>query len=199
MHRGETFRARCFEVVLSTALLLATGIVAAQEGGPAPHAGLTPIEERVRLADLARERRVIPLGRLRLSHPQQVSAGIGALLARQPAGPVCKTACELRGLIVRAEPGLAGGQVSAGYAKLVGGTASREQFLSQVYLAWGVKGALLRTWGEANLDPRHQTLLGAEAEVAVINVGFSLGAFRHVGSGDPNHGWVMTGGLGWGF
>ena len=121
------------------------------------------------------------------------------MVVRQPASYDCTTVCQFRGWLFQAEPGLAGGQLSAGYAVVTGEKGRNKHFLSNVYVGYGVKGALLRTWGEANLDPPDQTLLGVEGDFTVIRVNFSLGVFRHVGSGEPDDRWLIAGGIGWGF
>lgn len=154
--------------------------------------------DRVRAGDRDRELSLTPVGRLRVSYPQRVSGSIGAILSRQPPQE-CTTTCELRGLLFQAEPGFGGGQMSAGYAVIVGGKNQQERFLSQVYMAYGIKAALLRTWHGSSLDPEDQSLLGVEGAVSIVNLNFSLGAFRHVGSGDPDDAWLVSGGVGWGF
>lgn len=160
---------------------------------------LTVLEERILAADRSRELSLTPFGRLRISHPQKVSAAIGAIISKQPPDVECTTTCKLEGLILQAEPGLAGGQLSAGYAVLAGGRNQRERFLSQIYMAYGVKAVLLRTWNRSNLSPEGQSLIGIEGSASIINVNFSLGVFRHVGSRDPSRDWIVSGGLGWGF
>ena len=93
-----------------------------------------------------------------------------------------------------------GARSRVGYGKLIGGKQHREEFLSQIYVGWGIKAALLRTWAEqANLNPPNQSFLGLEGSATVINVNFSLGVFRHVGSSDADDDWRVTGGIGWGF
>lgn len=143
------------------------------------------------------ERRVVGLSRVRFSHPTQLSGTVGAMVARQPAEYDCTTVCEYRGWLFQAEPGLTGGQVSAGYAVVNGEKRRNRHFLSRIYLAYGLKGAVLRTWGSSNLDPSAQTLAGLEGDFTVIGVNFSLGLFRPLQSSDES--WVVTGGVGWGF
>ena len=82
---------------------------------------------------------------------------------------------------------------------IMGETGRTRSFLSDIYLAYGIKGALLRTWGGADLRPADQTFVGVEGDFTVIRVNFSLGVFRHVGSGNPDDDWIVTGGIGWGF
>lgn len=149
--------------------------------------------------DEDRELRVVGVGRVRLSFPQWISGSLGALVVRQPAAYDCTSVCEYRGLLLQAEPGVNGGQLSAGYAAVWADKGRRQRLLSDVFLGYGVKGALLRTWNDADVDPSHQTLLGVEGDFTIIQLNFSLGAFRHVGSGDVDDDWLITGGVGWGF
>lgn len=187
-------------LLAASALLLLCPLRLAAATEPADESGdpAASLEKQVRAADRDRRWTVTPVGRLRITHPQQVSAAIGALVSAQPAGFDCVATCEYRGWLLQAEPGLAGGQLSAGWAKLVGGKAHRERFLSQVYVGYGFKAALLRTWGDANLSPPDQTFLGVESAVTIININFSLAGFRHVGSGAGDD-WRIAGGIGWGF
>jgi hypothetical protein len=157
------------------------------------------IASRILEEDRDVERRVVGLTRFRVSFPQRVSGAVGAMVVRQPARYDCSTVCEYKGLFVQAEPGLSGGELSAGYAVLMGEKGRNEHFLSKVYLGYGIKGALLRTWNDADLTPSDQTLLGIEGDFTIIHVNFSLGLFRHVGSGEADDPWVVTGGIGWGF
>ena len=168
-------------------------------GSSVPRSPRGEIAEQILREDRDRTTRVVGLSRARVSHPQQISAAIGAMVARLPTSYDCTAVCEFRGLLLQAEPGLAGGQLSAGYAVVVGETNGNGRFLSDVYLAYGIKGALLRTWGNADLEPEDQTLFGIEGDFTVIRVNFSLGVFRHIGSGDPHDRWLISGGVGWGF
>jgi len=182
-------------------LLLAavTSVGAEPQEPPRTEPAAGDLTSRIVEEEQDRELRVVGVSRARLSFPQRVSAGVGAIFSRQPAIYDCSTICEFRGLFVQAEPGYSGGQLSVGYADIVGEKGDREHFLSKVYLAWGIKAALLKTWNGADLTPSDQTLMGVESDFTVIRVNFSLGVFRHVGSGDPNEPWVLTGGVGWGF
>jgi hypothetical protein len=157
------------------------------------------IREQILDEEQDRETRVVGIGRARVSFPQQFSVAAGAIVASQPRSWDCTTVCEFRGFVFEAEPGLSGGQLSAGYAVIMGETGSAGNFLTDVYLAYGVRGALLRTWGDADLRPEDQTLAGVEGEFTVIRISFSLGLFRSVGSSTPEDDWILTGGAGWGF
>jgi len=181
-------------------LLVAVAATAAQpQDPPATEPAGGDLTSRILEEEQDSELRVVGLTRVRLSAPQRISAGVGVIFSRQPSIYDCSTVCDLRGLFVQAEPGYSGGQLSVGYADIMGEKGGREHFLPKVYLAWGIKATLLKTWNEADLTPSDQTLLGVEGDFTVIRINFSLGVFRHVGSGDPDEPWVLTGGVGWGF
>jgi len=185
---------------LGTALALALTFPLVQAADPAPVGTKDEITERIVAEQQDRELRVVGLGRVRVSFPQRISGALGAMVVRQPVDYDCRTVCEFRGLYVQAEPGYSGAQISAGYAVVMGETDRSSRFLSRPYLGWGVKGALLRTWDSANLTPSAQTFVGAEGELSIIRINFSLGAFRSVDSGpEPENDWIVAGGMGWGF
>ena len=162
-----------------------------------------PSQEELTEQILAEEQdsvlRVVGLGRARLSHPQKLSGAIGAIVFRQPRSYDCTAVCEFRGFLFQAEPGLAGGQLAAGYAVVMGEKGRFRHFLSDVFLAYGIKAALLRTWGDSRLTPSDQTFLGVEGDFTVIRIHFSLGVYRHMGSGTTDDPWLVSGGVGWGF
>ncbi len=65
-------------------------------------------------------------------------------------------------------------------------------------MGFAVKAALLRTWGNATLDPPGQTFAGVEGAFTVTRVNFSLGLFGRLSDrGDRD--WLATAGIGWGF
>jgi hypothetical protein len=179
--------------------LIAGSLAARADEPPSGEAPPQDITARILEEDRDLERRVVGLTRFRLSHPQRASAAIGAMMVRQPARYDCSTVCEYRGVFVQAEPGISGGELSAGYAVLMGEKGRNEHFLSRVYLGYGIKGALLRTWNDADLTPSDQTLVGVEGDFTIIHVNFSLGLFRPVDTGEAEDPWVVTGGVGWGF
>ena len=45
-------------------------------------------------------------------------------------------------------------------------------------MGFGIKGALLRTWGTSTLDPSGQTFAGIEGAYTVTRVNLSVGLFR---------------------
>jgi hypothetical protein len=180
------------------AVCLAVGAVSGSAEGP-PGPPPSDLESHIEHEEQDLETRMVGLGRVRLSVPQHVSGSLGMLIARQPGDFDCTTVCEYRGALLQVEPGLAGGQVSAGYAVVVGELGDNDHFLSNVFLGYGVKAALMRTWGDSSLSPPEQTLLGIEGSFTVIRINISLALFRPVGSDDFDDPWIVGGGLGWGF
>ena len=66
-------------------------------------------------------------------------------------------------------------KLGSGYALLVGERKRNQRFLSDIYVGWGVRGALLRTWGDSTLDPSGQTFVGAEADLTVASANIGVG------------------------
>jgi hypothetical protein len=171
-------------------------------GDPAPPAavGVAPITPaRLAAHEEDRDTRRFGLVGAGWTYPKRLSASFGVLRAEVPADHDCRKICDLRGPFLQVEAGTAGGQLSAGWARLFGERRGHGFLLPHVYLAFGVKGSLLRTWGDSPLDPDPRTLLGIEGEFTITRVNFSLGVFRGVrGNGDADP-WVVTSGIGLGF
>ena len=180
------------------AALLATLPCLAGEGAEEP-ATTDELIELVREHDSRTERRRVGLLGLRLSHPQQVAGSMGAIWVRQPVDFDCATVCDFRGPFVEAEPGLAGLQLGAGYAVLVGEKGRNARHLRRIYVGLGIKGTWLRTWGNAHVDPAVQEFAGVEVNATIAQVNFRLGMLRSLSHPEPRERWLVTGGLGWGF
>jgi hypothetical protein len=143
-------------------------------------------------------RRMVGLAALRLSYPQVVSVSLGFVASRQPADYDCRTPCDLWGPFAQVEPGVGGGKLSLGYGRIIGEHHRGGKILSNVYLALGIKGTVLRTWGSESLEPTDQTYAGAEFEFSVAKVNFGIGALNRV-TGDAGRPWIVTAHLGLGF
>jgi len=141
----------------------------------------------------------IGINRIRASYPQGLSAAVGLMRARQPVDYDCTIGCEHRGLVLQLEPGLHGIQVGAGYGLVIGDKRTNRTFLHAYHVGFGIKGVALRTWGDAPDSVLDQTYVGAEGDLSIASVSFSLGVL-HVVSPDPGaREWLVSGGLGWGF
>lgn len=177
--------------------LFAAVAVATLASGPAAADDGSLVDELAR-HEADRELRVFTVTRARVSYPQRVSGGYGAIFVQHPKGSDCRTVCDLEGWMVQVEPGVSGGQLAAGYALVLGETRNHRRWVETVYMGFGFKAAVMRTWGDAPLDARDRTLLGAEAEFTITRLNFSLGLFRPVSRGADEE-WLITGGVGWGF
>lgn len=181
--------------LVATLVLASIGLPRAAGEPPAAR----PDVEDVRASDRDTERRAFVVARARLSSAQELSLAAAGLFVRQPVDHDCATACYFRGLLVQVEPGLGGGQLSAGYAVVVGETLTTPHYIRAVHVGYAFKGALLRTWGDSDVEPPDSTWLGAETEFTIVKVNFSLGAFRRVSGEATGDSWLLTGGIGWGF
>jgi hypothetical protein len=154
--------------------------------------------ERIIAHELDTERRTVRAAALRLSYPQLASASIGWIFTRQPRDYDCRTPCDLWGMFTQIEPGLGGGKASFGFGRVIGEHRKGPAALSSVYLALGVKGTVLHSWGGHSPIPSGQTYVGPEFEFSIARVNMGIGALGRI-SGDQGRTWIITGYLGWGF
>lgn len=122
----------------------------------------------------------VVLLRARLASPQIAAAAVSGLFFREPAEFDCSIFCDMGGLQVQAEAGLGGGSVGVGWASLVGERTRSQQLVRAVFLGFGARAVLLRTWGEANLDPPGRTYGGIEGAFTITQVRFTLGVYREI-------------------
>jgi len=155
--------------------------------------------EQIREHDAQTGLRSVGLLGLRLAHPQQIAGSVGVISARLPLDFDCSTVCDFRGPVVQFEPGLAGAQVGAGYAVVVGEQGRNRFYLRRVYVALGVKATLLRTWGNATTQAADRTFGGVELNASVAQVNFRLGVLRGLSAVEDRDRWLVAGGIGWGF
>lgn len=186
------------KVVCALAALLATAPCAA-DGGAGGEPELPAGIERIREHDSRTELRRVGLLGLRLSYPQKLAGSLGVIWARLPADFDCSAVCDFRGPFVQLEPGLAGAQFGAGYGVLVGERGRNRFYLRRVYVGLAVKATLLRTWGDAAVEPVRQTFGGVELSASVAQVNFRLGLLRSLSDADVRERWLVAGGIGWGF
>jgi hypothetical protein len=165
---------------------------------PVPAASSGEWTERIIAHEQDTERRTVRAAALRLTYPQVVSASFGWISTRQPRDYDCRTPCDLWGVFGQIEPGLGGGKASVGYGRVIGEQRKGTFALSSAYLALGVKGSILRTWGDQSQVPPNQTYAGPEFEFSIARVNMGIGALGRV-SGDQGRTWIITGYLGWGF
>ena len=144
------------------------------------------------------EKRWYGLTRVRWSYPQKLSAGFGAMLVEQPKDADCLTGCAIRGWHFEVEPGLYGIQGGIGWGSLVGETGRTKRLMHIVHFGWAVRGVVMRTWGDAHLDPRSQTLAGIEGSFSITRLNMSVGVLRTLSS-EATGDWVISVGFGMGF
>jgi hypothetical protein len=132
-------------------------------------------------------------------YPTEATLDFGVIATRMPASYECKTSCLFRGVTVQVAAGLGGSEFALGYGSLIGESGSGVWLLRRVFVGYGVRAAVVRTWGLSTLDPSGATFLGVEGAMTVAQFGLKLGVFHRVepvsGQGD----WRIFGGAGWGF
>ena len=153
----------------------------------------------VRADDAPVARRTGGLIRAQWAYPSQATLAFGVVVASMPANFECKTTCLYRGATIQGAAGTGAGEVAIGYGSLVGETGRGDWLLRHVYVGYGVRAALLRTWGTSNLDPHGATFWGAEGAFTIAQFSLTLGVFRPVSPSDDARAWRIFGGAGWGF
>ena len=168
------------------------------EMSPREPSGSTTMKEAIASEDEDRRRLALGLAGLHLSYPQVVSASVAVMLSSQPKTYDCRTPCDFRGPFIELEPGLGGGKLSVGWARVTGNTNQSGSFLRAAFIGAAYKLTILRTWGEYGWLPKNRTYAGFELGVPVIQANFGLGLLYRVDGGDGRK-WTITGSVGWGF
>ena len=174
-----TLARRMLPVIVLGTVLAATPGVAAQDAAPA-----------MRTAGLLR---------IHWDYPAMASVGFGVIAGSMPANFDCKTPCHLDGVTVQGAAGLGGGELAVGYGNVVGESGRGDWLLRRVYVGYGVRAALLRTWGTSAPDPHGGTFLGVEGAATIAQFGVRLGVFRRVDPVSDRRDWRAFGGAGWNF
>lgn len=176
-----------------TLAVLIPSAAAAEARADAPSARSSVERENERT-----HRRAVGVWRARVSIPQKVSAGVGWVVADVPVDFPCTAPCEYRGALVQLDAGLSGAQIAAGWAVIIAGGAPDRPFRDSIHIGFGIKGCLLRTWGDPWGFAGSETFAGAEVAATVSKANLSLGVYRSL-AGDPEHRWRLGVGLGYGF
>ena len=132
-------------------------------------------------------------------YPTKASLDFGVIATKMPANFECKTPCSFRGVTLQGAAGLGGGEFAVGYGSLIGETGRGRWLLRRVFVGYGVRAALVRTWGISTLDPDGATFVGIEGAMTVAQFGMRLGLFRRVEPVAGQYDWRVFGGAGWGF
>jgi hypothetical protein len=175
-------------------VLTTAGAGDAEAVGP----GLDEAMELIAAEDEDTRRFALGLPGFHVSYPQVVSASIAVMATGQPRSYDCTTPCDFRGFIAELEPGLGGGKLSIGWARVTGNTNRGGSFLRAGFIGAAYKLSVLRTWGDHGWVDAGRTYAGFELGVPVAQVNLGVGLMYRVdgASGDP---WLVTGGVGWGF
>ena len=189
--------------IFCACVILCTVLTAGQVMGDDELAGTTPptkeqAMQRVREELENTERRWYAIGRIRYTYPQEVSAGVGAILAEQPRDTDCSSTCMLQGWQFEIEPGLYGLQGSVGWGKLVGETGRTRRMMYDVHLGWAVRGVVMRTYRDYRFRPLPKTLAGIEGSFTFAGLNFTVGVLHSLSSGDYED-WLISSGVGFGF
>ena len=153
----------------------------------------------VHAEDAGKALRTAGLVRAHWDYPANASIGFGVIATRMPANFECKTSCLFRGVTIQGAAGLGAGEFAIGYGSLVGETGRGEWLLRRVYVGYGVRAAVVRTWGANALENRGATFLGVEGAMTIAQFGLRLGVFHGVEPASGQGDWRAFGGLGWGF
>lgn len=137
--------------------------------------------------------------RAQWDYPAQASLGFGVIAAKMPADFTCNTACPFRGVTFQGAAGLGGGELAIGYGSLVAETGHGDWLLRRVYVGYGVRAAVVRTWGANTLDPEGATFVGIEGAMTIAQFGMRLGVFHRFESVSGSADWQLFAGAGWGF
>jgi len=145
------------------------------------------------------ERRTGGLLRAAWEYPAQAALTFGTIVTRMPSDFDCTTTCPYRGATVQGTVGMGAGQLAIGYGSLVGETGRGDWLLRRVYVGYGVRMALLRTWGTSELDPEGRTYWGLQGAFTISQFSLTFGAYRPTSPSDDVPSWQLFGGAGWGF
>jgi hypothetical protein len=154
--------------------------------------------ERIVAEDEDRRRFALGLPGFRVTYPQVASASIAVMATSQPSSYDCTTPCDFRGFFAELEPGLGGGKLSLGWARVGGYTNRSGSLLRAGYIGTAYKLTLLRTWGNHGWVEGGRTYAGVELGVPVAQANVGIGLLYRVDGSDDGR-WMVTGGAGWGF
>jgi hypothetical protein len=153
----------------------------------------------VRAADAAESPRTAGIIGAYWGYPTKATVDFGVIATRMPANFECETNCLFHGATIQAAAGLGGGEIAIGYGSLIGETGRGTWLLRRVFVGYGVRAAVVRTWGISTLDPEGATFAGIEGAMSVAQFGMKLGLFRRLEPVAGQNDWRIFGGAGWGF
>ena len=154
--------------------------------------------ERVVGEDGDRRRFALGLLGLKVSYPLLASASLAVMATSQVRSYDCTTPCDFRGFFGQIEPGLGGGKLSLGWARVTGNTNRSKSLLRAGFIGATYKLSVLRTWGEIGNVESGRTYAGFEIGVVLAQTNIGIGLLYRVDGGTDGR-WMFIGGGGWGF
>jgi hypothetical protein len=145
-----------------------------------------------------RRRFVLGLVGVQLTYPQVVVGSIAVMATSQPTSYDCTTPCDFRGPFAQIAPGLGGGKLSLGWARVTGKTYENGSLVNAVFIGAAYKVTVLRTWGDLGWVEEGRTYAGFEFDLPVARANLGIGLLYRVDGGAGGR-WLVTGGAGWGF
>ena len=146
-----------------------------------------------------RTRRSFALWSIGFADPRSAFAALGVLSASLPRTSDCRSVCDLRGPTLQLALGSTGSQVAVGWARVIAETGENGRLLADVYLAYGVRGVIVRTWRDSARAEANRTLAGIEGAFTITRVSFIASLLRRLGSDGHRSRWLASVGLGLGF
>jgi len=132
------------------------------------------------------------------SGPLGASAAVGFMASGTPAAEPCHILCDFRGPYAQLGAGGGGARISIGYGRLWADVGRGGRFLRHTFMGLGIRGTVLRTWGDPVGAPSAGTYVGPELELSMARVNVTFGALRRM-SGSDSRPWIAVWGLGFGF
>lgn len=156
------------------------------------------LAEEIEREEADRRTSVLGLAGAQVTYPQVVSASMAVMLTSQPVSFDCTTPCDFRGPFAEVEPGLGGGKLSIGWARVTGNTNRRGSLLKAGFIGAIYKITVLRTWGDLGWVAGGRTYAGFEFGLPVAQANLGIGLLCRVDGAEGGR-WLVTGGAGWGF
>ncbi len=160
--------------------------------------GRNDLMEEIEAEEHERRRFALGLAGAHVTYPQVVSASVAVMLTSQPVSYDCTTPCDFRGPFAEIEPGLGGGKLSVGWARVTGNANRKGGFLKAGFIGAVYKATVLQTWGDLGWVEGGRTYTGFELGLPVARAYLGIGLLYRVDSGEGGR-WLVTGGAGWGF
>jgi len=163
-----------------------------------PESPTTRLVEEIEAEEHDRRGFALGLAGAQVTYPQVVSASVAVMMTSQPVSYDCTTPCDFRGPFAEFEPGLGGGKLSVGWARVTGNTNREGSFMKAEFIGAVYKITVLQTWGDLGWVEGGRTYAGLEFGLPVAQANLGIGLLYRVDGGEGGM-WLVTGGAGWGF